>query len=97
MQRLIASLLILALALLVFSLTDKTGALYAQTANAAVTYFNRGNHKHDRGDLRGAIEDYSAAIAFDPSFAAAYINRANAEFAQSNNNAAIRDYGRVRC
>ena len=40
---------------------------------------NRGNAKDDLGDKKGAIADYSKAIAIDPQYAYAYYNRGNAK------------------
>src|SRR5215813_6416330 len=75
--------------------SDHTGTLYAQSSNSAIAYFNRGNDKFARKNYPGALEDFDAAIAFDPNFAAAYLNRGNAEFAQGNINAAIKDFDRA--
>jgi Tfp pilus assembly protein PilF len=45
----------------------------AQDAKAFAT---RGNEKLDRGDLDGAVADYTGAIRLDPRSARAYNNRA---------------------
>ena len=42
---------------------------------AAQNCFARGNEKAERGDLFGAIADFSKAIALQPSFAVAWQNR----------------------
>ena len=41
-------------------------------AQDAEAYINRGNAKSDKGDLDGAIADYSQAIQLDPKDADAY-------------------------
>lgn len=53
---------------------------------------NRGLIREQRGDLQGAIDDYSAAIAIDPRYAQAYVNRGNRYGAVGNRQQAKSDY-----
>jgi tetratricopeptide (TPR) repeat protein len=61
----------------------------AQTSRAATSHLARANHSYAKGELSQAIEDYSAAIAFDPNLAVAYVNRGVARVAQNDIAAAI--------
>jgi Tfp pilus assembly protein PilF len=38
---------------------------------------NRGNARHDKGDLEGALADYDEAIRLEPNYASAWNNRGN--------------------
>ncbi|WP_071839839.1 tetratricopeptide repeat protein [Synechococcus sp. KORDI-100] len=49
-----------------------TQIAYAQSAGA---FFDSGVAKSDRGDLQGAISDYTKAIEYDPNYALFYNNR----------------------
>ena len=55
-------------------------------------FTNRGAARHDKGDLAGAIEDYSAAIRLRPNVAEAFNNRGITRRAQGDLKGAIQDY-----
>ena len=55
-------------------------------------YFNRGILKYDRGDLYGAIADYTKAIEINPNDADAFFNRALAKEDLRDYYGAIADY-----
>ena len=44
-------------------------------AQTAEEYFNKGTTKAEKGDYRGAIQDYNKAIEFKPKYFEAYYNR----------------------
>jgi tetratricopeptide (TPR) repeat protein len=45
-----------------------------------------------RGDMDGAIEDYTQAISLNPSLAEAFSNRGNARFKNGDLDGALKDY-----
>ena len=61
----------------------------------ASAYNERGNAKGDKGDLDGAIADYTRAIELDPKFTEAYYNRGLAKKHKGDLDGAIADYNRV--
>jgi tetratricopeptide (TPR) repeat protein len=61
----------------------------------ASAYNDRGNAKGDKGDLDGAIADYTRAIELDPKFTEAYYNRGLAKKHKGDLDGAIADYNRV--
>ena len=63
------------LLILLFLFVSGTVA-YGQAAPAsAEDYFNRSNTRYDKGDVDGAIVDYSKAIELNPKYANAYALR----------------------
>ena len=63
-------------------------------------YFNEGVKKYDAKDFKGAIEDYTKAIEFDPNLldpnlVAAFNNRGLAKFQLKKYTGAIEDYTKV--
>ncbi|MDJ0536135.1 MAG: tetratricopeptide repeat protein [Xenococcaceae cyanobacterium MO_207.B15] len=58
-------------------------------------FFNRGLDKHNKGDQRGAIEDYTQAIALNPDDSDAYYTRGNAHYDLKDYQAAIEDYNKA--
>src|SRR6516165_6350133 len=66
----------------------------AQGSRSAVSYVARGNDLAAKGDLDGAIVDFTAAIAFDPDLAIAYCNRGRAHQMKGDLDNAIVDYNR---
>src|SRR5262245_17139890 len=62
---------------------------------AAVRAFNLGVEKHERGDLDGAIADYTKAIEIDPRFGDPYQNRGVARRAKGDLDGAIADYSKA--
>lgn len=58
-------------------------------------YINRGVAKDDRGDYKGAIEDYDKAISINPGFLQAYINRGGAKAKLADYKGAVKDYDKA--
>ena len=58
-------------------------------------YYERGNVRHDLGDLEAAIADYSKAIELDPSNSNAYYNRGLTHYDLGQYSQAVRDFDRV--
>jgi tetratricopeptide (TPR) repeat protein len=75
-------------------LSAVSNTAFAQTT--AVDYYNRGNAEKAKGDLDGAIADYTRAIELDPRSADAYFNRGNAKKAKGDLDGATADYNRSR-
>ena len=55
----------------------------------------RGNAREAKGDLDGAIAEYTRAIELDPRYADAYLNRANTQADKGDMGHAIADYNRA--
>ncbi len=72
--------------ILLFSLVTP---IYSQTAKS---YFETGYEKYNRGDYKGAIQDYTKAIELNPRYALAYHWRGNAKFSLKDYRGAIQDY-----
>ena len=58
----------------------------------AIAYSNRGLAYHEKGNDNQAIEDYTNAIQFNPSFSHAYYNRGLAHSSKGNYDHEIADY-----
>jgi len=58
-------------------------------------YKNQGNSLYSSGNYRSAIDQYTLAIAINPSFANAYYDRGNCYLALGNNQKAINDYNQA--
>lgn len=58
-------------------------------------HIGRGDSFFLQGDLTRAIEAYTCAIQFDPSYVPAYVNRGYANAAQRNDLAALDDYNKA--
>src|SRR5439155_11248289 len=70
----------------------------AQTLKTAEEYNNRGLEKQSRGDIDGAIQDYTMAVSLKAktiTLAAVYNNRANARMTKNDLDNAIADYGKA--
>ena len=63
--------------------------------NPAEDFFNSAQAKSAKGDLDGAIADYSRCIELDPKNASVYFNRGNAKGAKGDLDGAIADYNRT--
>jgi len=62
--------------------------------SSASDWFNNGLAKGKKGDLDGAIVDFSRAIEIDPKYANAYFNRGVAKGKKGDLDGAIADYSR---
>jgi tetratricopeptide (TPR) repeat protein len=63
--------------------------------NAAEDLIRNGNSKMAKGDLQGAITDYTRAIEADPRFKSAYFNRGQAKTTLHDLEGAISDYSKA--
>src|SRR5260370_7972161 len=66
-----------------------------QSLKTAEEYNNRGLEKQGRGDIDGAIADYTSAVSLKAkasTLATAYNNRANARMRKNDLHGAIADY-----
>ncbi|MEJ5287638.1 MAG: tetratricopeptide repeat protein, partial [Bacteroidota bacterium] len=68
---------------------------YFSFAQTAEEYVSRGNAKFEKGDFRGAIEDYTKAIEIKPNYAEAYFNRGKAEADLGGLRSAIEDFNKA--
>ena len=69
-----------------------------QTPRTAEDYNNRGLDRQNKGDIDGAIEDYTKAISLKGksiTLATAYNNRANARMSKNDLDGAIEDYSKA--
>ena len=64
--------------------------------NNAMMLSNLGTLQRYRGDLEGAVKNYTLALDLTPNAVTLLLNRAAAYVQQGNVAAALRDYGRVR-
>ena len=71
-------------------LLSSVDCVHAQTT--AADFNKRGLAKSDKGDLDGAIADYTRAIELDPKYASAYHNRGIAKSDKGDLDGAIADY-----
>src|ERR1700691_4841221 len=60
--------------------------------NLAILHDNRGTALHTKGDLAGALKDFTEAISLDPNSARAFTNHGGALFAQRDFDGAIADF-----
>lgn len=61
----------------------------------ATTFFNRALARQNRGDLGGALADYSKALDDDPSHLKAWVNRGSVFFALGDLEGAVADWTRA--
>jgi len=66
-----------------------------QSPNQAEQYYRVGIAKKAKGDLDGAIADYTKAIELNPRYAAAYVGRGLARKTKGDLDGAIADYDRA--
>ncbi|HKG20638.1 MAG TPA: tetratricopeptide repeat protein [Blastocatellia bacterium] len=67
----------------------------ATPPNYALAYYKRGNERKERGDLAGALSDYTRAVDLDSNLPQVYNNRGNTLKAMGDYEAAIKDYDRA--
>jgi lipoprotein NlpI len=63
--------------------------------SSASDWVNSGNAKYEKGDLDGAVADYSRAIEIDPKYAMAYFNRGVVKGIKDDLDGAVADYSRA--
>jgi tetratricopeptide (TPR) repeat protein len=66
-----------------------------RTRPTAGAYANRGTTRARLGDARGAIEDFTQALALEPDDPEVLFNRGNAHLAAGDPGAAVADFGRA--
>jgi tetratricopeptide (TPR) repeat protein len=71
-----------------------TGCATHRPVNTAA-YLNRGYAEFNKGDMNGAIADYTKAIQLKPNDPGAYYNRGYLEFDKGDWTDAISDYSRA--
>jgi len=64
----------------------------AAVSDRAQEHFRQGQRHHSKGNLKAAIEQYSAAIKLNPEFVNAYVARGGTFGALEDYSAAIEDY-----
>ena len=79
--------------LVLLSTLTMPGCTFGQ--KTAEDFVNRGNAKKAKGDLDGAIADYSKAIERIPEYANAYYNRGNAKKARGDQVGADADFAQA--
>src|SRR5258706_15549321 len=82
-------------ALVVFLLSLACQAAPGQAPSTAEDYNNRGLERQGKGDLDGAIDDYTKALGLKAklsTIATAYNNRANARMNKNDLEGAVADY-----
>jgi tetratricopeptide (TPR) repeat protein len=84
---------VVGLALLCFLLP--TAVPRSQTRDRASQYYQSGLARKAKGDLDGAIADYSKAIEINPRYAEAFVNRGVARKAKGDLSGAIADYDKA--
>ena len=76
--------------------TDEAEEAFNETIErfptAVIAYNDRGNFRRGRGDLDGALNDFSKALELDPKFAIGYINRGITQFDMQQAKAAEGDF-----
>jgi tetratricopeptide (TPR) repeat protein len=58
-------------------------------------YFTQGNAKAAKGDFKGAIKDFTKAIALKPDFAGAYVHRGLAKQSKGDTEGTFEDLGKA--
>lgn len=71
---------------------QKGGAPTADNPQSSTDYYNRGVERQNKGDLDGAVADYTKAIELDPKNVSAYNNRGNIKEDKGNIIGAATDY-----
>jgi tetratricopeptide (TPR) repeat protein len=81
--------------LLVFGLLIAANCAMVRTPTTASGYLDRGIARGGKGDLDGAIADFSRAIELSPQHAPAYYNRGIARSDKGDLDGAIADYNKA--
>src|SRR6476469_1504085 len=74
--------------------TGKNKEAFPDTT-VALRFYNDGNIKKKSNDYKGAIEDYTKAIALHPKYSQAYNNRGSAEGSLSDFKKALADFNKA--
>lgn len=91
----IGLLLSLAVLLLLLVVSAAAGQAPKSAPRSAGGYLSRGDARWKKGNLDGAIADYTKAIELDPSFAAAYFNRGAVRNRKDDSEGAMADYSKA--
>ena len=70
---------------------EPSGFLWVEP-NDADAFNNRGNVRRAKGDVDGAIQDYTEAIRLKPDYVLAFNNRGNVRHAKGDVEGALQDY-----
>lgn len=82
---------------IIWTLLIKPHIVYSSetVSDSAAAYYKKGTEKFYSEDYKGAIEDYSKAIEFNPNYMAAYTNRGVSKGESGDYKGAIVDYDKV--
>ena len=82
---------------IVWTLLIKPHIVYSSetVSDSAAAYYKKGTENFYSEDYKGAIEDYSKAIEFNPNYMAAYTNRGISKGESGDYKGAIVDYDKV--
>jgi tetratricopeptide (TPR) repeat protein len=80
---------------LILLLAFSAAAAPAQTPRSAKDYIKRAAARYLKGDLDGAIDDYSKALDAEPRVAEVYVKRGGARRAKGDLNGAIEDFNQA--
>jgi len=81
--------------LLFTSACQKGGTPATDSPQSSIDYYNRGVERQNKGDLKGAIVDYTAAAAINPRHAPAHFNLGHAYQSRKDYMGAIQEYGKA--
>jgi tetratricopeptide (TPR) repeat protein len=84
-----------AVLLLLLLMSAAAGQSRKARPSSAAEYLARGDARWQKGDLGGAVADYTKAIELDPSSADAYYNRGAVRQNQNDEDGAIADYSKA--
>jgi tetratricopeptide (TPR) repeat protein len=70
----------------------KPGLKAHRLCQKSLQYYSRGNCKKLLNDYRGAIDDFTKAIKYNPNFAEAYFRRADIKIILNDSKGAALDY-----
>jgi len=85
-------LLSLTILLLLFATACQKSANSTDNPQTSADYYNRGVERQNKGDMDGALADYTKAIELDPKNSFAYNNRGNIKQDKGKPKEAIVDY-----